>query len=252
MPGLLDWADPCVDAQNKFKSSSEAARARADQVIQEWDSRTEPTAEMRSLYVEALKEATYKTWLEAPESQALFDSLRQTIPDFDFRKLFDEKVYPVAFPQDREVDVVRQLFKRDFDNHIKPELLRSREELNRQIDDQREELDKSCSPTLVAQLFRGTVGNLLMAAGNAWAAGQREPGEIAKWIRVTSGVSVGDISKYGLQGGENSVVNQVLGGENSVLRQAIKAVDPSTWDLGITVPTYRVDIGPIKIDLPKF
>lgn len=252
MAGLLDWADPCVDAQKKFNSTAEAARTRADQVIQEWENRTEPTEEMRSLYVEALKEAAFKEWLNAPEMKPLFEMLRAEKPDFNARKIFDEKVYPEAFPPDREADLVRQLFKRDYENHIKPEMLRSRQELEQQLNDGRAELDQACNPTLVGQLFRGTVGNLLIAAGNAWAAGQREPGEVAKWIRVTSGVSVGDIAKYGVQGGENSVVNQVLGGDKSVLRETIRVLDPSKWDLGLNKDTYRVELGGIKIDLPKW
>jgi hypothetical protein len=111
-------------------------------------------------------------------------------------------------------------------------------------------MDKACDPGLVAQLFRGTIGNFFLVLGNNWIAGQRESGEISKWVRSISGVSLDDISKYGLQGGENSVVNQVLGGEKSFLREAIKVLDPTQWELP-TIPMTRVEIGPIKFDLPK-
>jgi hypothetical protein len=253
MGGALDWADPCVDAQNNFKSTAEAARRRADDVITEWDARTDPPDEMRILYVDAIKEAAYKSWFDDPQTKPLIAAVTAQAPDFDSRKFFFDKVYSVAVTPEKEKAIVQALYQNDYKTKFRPEMQKSRDDLEKQISSEQEKMDGACRPDLVSQLFRGTIGNALAILGNNWKAAEREPGEIAKFVRITSGVSISDIAANGLQGGANSEVNKILGGDNSALRLAIRNLDPGTWKVDlpeITVHTHTVDVGGIKFDLP--
>lgn len=53
-----------------------------------------------------------------------------------------------------------------------------------------------------------TPGNIVV--GNIKAA-DRESGELAKWVRATSGISVRDIKRYGIFGGPSSVFHKPFG-----------------------------------------
>ena len=90
---------------------------------------------------------------------------------------------------------------------------------------------------------------MLIVSANTEAA-KREKGDIAKAVRAVSGISITDIQKYGLLGGENSelrkIASGIVGGEGSELSKAIRALDqvlnPTRW---------KVDLPTIKIETPK-
>lgn len=244
--GALDWADPCVDAEKTFNSNGAAARARADQVIKEWDGRVEPPGELRGLYVEAIREGAFKAWSDDPGTKVILDALKAKDPKLDPKVLFITEVYPKVITPEKEAEYVRAIYKADYDSKIRPQLVTSRAELEKQIAAEKQKMDGACKPDVLSQVLRGTIGNALIILGNNWNAAQNEKGEVAKYFRATSGVSLTDIQKYGIQGGPNSELNKILGGENSAARQVIKALDPSQWKIKVDAPK----IDPPTITLP--
>jgi hypothetical protein len=249
--GALDWADPCIDAQKTFSSNGAAARFRVDQVIQEWDSRTEPPGEIRGLYVEAIREGAFQTWSNDPGAKAILDAMRAKDPAFDAKELFITKVYPQVVTSEREAEYVRALYKADYDANIRPELTKSRLDLEVQLSSQKQIMDESCKPTVIAQVFRGTIGNALALLGNNWDSAQSEKGDVAKYFRATSGISLSDVKKYGIRGGDNSELRKLVGGDGSVASQVVKALDPTQWKIPLpniplpTIPAPNVTVPPI-------
>jgi hypothetical protein len=229
--GLLDWADPCVDAEKTFNSNSAAIRSRADQAIREWDGRVEPPGELRGLYVEAIREGAYKAWSDDPGTKAILDAMKAKDPQFNAHALFISQVYPKVVAPEKEAEYVRLVYKADYDGKIRPKLVESRDGLEKTINSEKQKLDSSCKPDVVSHVLRGTIGNALAILGNNWSAAQNEKGDLAKYFRATSGISITDIQKYGIQGGPNSELNKLLGGEGGVARQVIKTLDPSQWKI---------------------
>jgi hypothetical protein len=77
---------------------------------------------------------------------------------------------------------------------------------------------------------------------------------LAKLVRATSGISLTDIQRRGLLGGDNSelrkITQAITGGPNSAVNEALRAadrvLDPTKW---------KIEIPPIKfpdIPVPKF
>lgn len=243
--GALDWADPCVDAKKTFKSNSEAARSRTDQVIREWDARKEPPGEMRGLYVEAIREGAFKAWSDDPTAQTLIQMALKNDPQFDARKLFLTDIYPKVMTPEKEAEYVRSLFKADYEAKFKPDLIKARQALDTEINAKKKEMDAACKPDVLSQVLRGTIGNALAMLGNNWSAAQNEKGDIAKYYRATTGISIADIQKYGIQGGPGSEMNKILGGEKSVAREVINALDPSKWKVTVKIDPPNTSPGPL-------
>jgi hypothetical protein len=252
--GALDWADPCVDAQVKFSSNSAAARYRVDQVIQEWDSRTEPPGELRGLYVEAIREGAYKAWSDDPGAKTLLDAMKASDPNFDAHNLFITQIYPKVMTPEKEAEYVRLLYKADYDAKFRPELIKSRNAIEDKISAEKQTMDGSCKTDVLSQVLRGTIGNALILLGSNWSAAQNESGEVAKYFRAASGISLTDIEKYGIRGGENSELRKLLGSDESVASQVVKALDPTQWKVDlpkISPPTINLpNIPAPKIDPP--
>jgi hypothetical protein len=117
-------------------------------------------------------------------------------------------------------------------------------------------VDENCKPDVVSQIFRGTIGRLLLTyAGNKEAA-KNEKGDIAALTRLLTGISLTDIMKYGIGGGPNSEVKKLgrtwtdgldsVGiGPNSALRQGAAALDPTNQNvpkqLQITIDNRSMD-----------
>lgn len=238
--GALDWADPCVDIQKKFASNGAAAKVRADQTIKEWDSRIEPPGELRGLYVEAIREGAFKAWSGDPTATALINALKQANAKFNPHIYFVTEIYPKVVTADKEAEYVRTLYKTDYQAKLRPQLLAARSDLDKANGVEKTKLDAACKPDVVSQILRGTIGNALLILGNNWSAAQNEKGDVAKYFRATSGISITDIQQYGIQGGPNSELNKIMGGENSAARAVIKALDPSQWN--IVVPEIGTPI----------
>ena len=244
--GVLDFADPCVDAQNKYSSTAEAARARTTQVINEWDARKEPPGELRGLYVEAFREGAYKSWSDDPVNAALLTQLLTANPVFDKKSFFVTTVYPKAITPEMEADFVRKLYQLDYQQKLRPQLLAGQSEIEKTLVSKKSELDQSCKPDVFNQVLRGTIGNALSILGNNAEAAKNEKGDIAKLFRGLSGISITDIQANGIRGGPNSELSKLLGSDKSVASQIMTVLDPTSWK--IEPPKLpSVNIPPIKV-----
>lgn len=237
--GALDFADPCIEAGRQFRSTTDALRTRADQMLAEWDRKSEPPGEIRGLYVEALREDIFKNWSESPEVKSLLDLQRASNPSFDVRKFFLETVYPGILTPEKEAELVRDLFKVHYASILRPQLTQERSELDRKIAEQRSVLDENCKPDVFSQVVRATIGRMMLVVGNNFDAAKNERGEIAKLVRATSGISLDDIGRHGLLGGENSELRRGLEragiGENHEVRKGLErigaALSPGNWKI---------------------
>lgn len=237
--GALDWADPCIKQEQTFNSSAAAARARADEQLQTFDAQVDPPAALRSHYVEAIREGYFKVWIEDPNVIALIERAKKD-GTFDEKAFFLESVYPKAMTPEREAEIIRQVYKRDYEQQLRPKLVADRETLEKTLNEKKDEVDSACSPDVVSQVLRATVGNMVGLIDANFKAAANEDGDIAKFVRATSGVSLTDIQTHGLQGGPNSFVNEVLGGERSVARDAIRVLDVPNWEIKIPGPVIIV------------
>lgn len=237
--GTLDWADPCIEQENRFDSSASASRSRADQAIAALDAQENPPPALRSYYVEAIREGLYKGWIEKPEVAVLIEQINKNGP-VDTKKIFIESIYPEAVTQDEENELVKAFYKKDYSERFRPQMIKERQDLEDTLNSQEIDLNDSCSPDVVSQILRGTIGNILGIVGSNTEAAKNESGDIAKYIRATSGVSITDIQTHGLQGGPNSFVNEALGGEESLARDIIRVFDVPNWE--VDVPDISIDI----------
>ncbi len=248
--GALDFADPCTDAEKKFNSTSDALRSHADTMIAQWDSQTEPPGELRPLYVEAIRTAAYQAWITDPSIGKLIETLKTADPSFDAMSFFLTKVYPQVFTQEKESEYVRQLYKADYETKLRPQLISDRQGLEQKISEQKDSLNQSCKPDVFNQVFRSSVGRLLLVASANSEAAKNEKGDIAKGIRLVSGVSITDIEKNGILGGDGSelrkIANAVTGGESSELSKALREIDKT-----LNPANWKVELPEIKIELPS-
>jgi len=204
----LDFADTCSKQGVQFKDSSAAIRESVDESINDWDALSSPPPAIRPLYVQALREAFYKAWKE--QSALLLKQIKDSTPAFDEQLFFNDKVYPVAMSHDTEEHYVRAIFKSDYAASIRPKLLKQRDDAEETIKKQQAEMDKECKPDLVSQTIRATSGNTTIILKADADAAKNENGDFAKAVRSISGISLADIEKYGIRGGENSAFNSVL------------------------------------------
>lgn len=242
--GELDFADPCKKAEKKFASTAEALKAKADGVIAAWDAKTEPPGEIRGLYVEAVRKGAYQAWESNEAVKPLIVNLKQGNPAFDPEKFFFESVYPTAMTAEKEAEYVRLLFKADYQANMRPKFLADRKSLDKAIEDQKAKLDGSCEPDVFNQVIRASFGRAILIVKGNFDAAKNESGEIAKLVRATSGVSLTDIEKYGIQGGPNSEFNKAL--------QAAGIGPNSEISKGLKILTDGLNPGKWKVDLPKF
>lgn len=252
--GMLDFADPCKGAQKEFGSTAEALKTRADAVISEWDARQEPPGEIRGLYVEAIRKAAFQAWSTNDQVKPLIATLKQSDPKFDEAAYFYEKVYPAALTNEQESEMVRALFKADYQSSLRPKFLEDRKSLDKKIDEQKQELDSSCKPDVFNQVIRATFGRAILIVTGNFDAAKNESGEIAKLVRATSGISLTDIEKYGIQGGPNSEISKALRavgvGPNSEITKGLKVLtdtlNPTKWKLDLPnnpPPVVNIPIG---------
>ncbi|QRY69122.1 hypothetical protein JVX98_12905 [Ensifer sp. PDNC004] len=267
--GLFDFADPCKKAEGQFSDGVEAARAGADALIYKWDALTYPPAEIAPLYRDALIDSLAKSWLQSETSKPLIEMAKKNDPQFEPLKFFKESIYPQAVPLEQEREYIRLLFKADYAASIRPRLLEQRSKVEEEIQQKKGELDDSCKPTVVDQLLRATIGNVASAVDANFKAAENESGEVAKSVRALTGISLGDIQKYGIAGGPNSEFNKILGGQNSELRKIVEFLSFSTGVnifngggfpqvvIPFDLPNIQLDFPdlpqfpPIQVDVPK-
>jgi hypothetical protein len=276
--GALNFADPCIKAEGQFADTSEALRSRADAVIAEWDRRTSPPEEVRPLYVEAIKLAYYNAWQNSAQVGPIIQLAMQGNPQFDAKAFFLEKVYPAVVTAEDEARLVDVTYKTDYATSIRPKFLTSRNDLEKQIGEQKAVLDKSCKKDVFNQFFRATFGNAITVVTSNFEAAKNESGDAAKAFRAISGISLTDIQQYGIRGGPNSEFNKALDGlgDNSDVKKALTALvdslNPASWlpgklpditlppiptvnvpgtDLALPVPSVpTVDVGGVPVPVP--
>ncbi|WP_144578917.1 hypothetical protein [Agrobacterium sp. DE0009] len=239
--GMLDFMDPCKDAQKDFKSSYNAIQTQADEAVVNmtaWgEDPTKVPDKVLDAYKVALRTIALKTWSDSPAGKGTIASWGNPGEE-KVQEMFFQHIYPAEIKPDVETTLARQLFKMDYDQKIKPTLASDRAEISKKLDEQRAQLDASCKPDVVSQIFRGTIGNALVMLKGNFDAAKREPGELAKVVRAVTGISIGDIMKNGLAGGENSEMNKLrknwtvaldnVGiGQNNEIRRALAAIDPT-------------------------
>lgn len=209
---LLDFSDPCTDAQNKFSTSSSALHARADQILAKWDSAVDPPDEVKPFYVEAVQAAIYSNWLKDPAVAPLIATYKKADAKFDAKSFFMTQIYLSVVTPEQEQTYVRELFKADYAINIRPKIIAERNDLENTITTQKSELDKDCKQDLVDKILRSTYGNgMLFVTANTDAAKQ-EHGVLAQSFRLTSGISIADIEKNGILGGDGSEIRKIAEG----------------------------------------
>lgn len=246
--GALDFADPCIKAEGRFQTTAQSLRGNAEALISKWDNLQEPPPELKSFYVDAIKEAAYKSWIDNDQNKSLIKIIISAKPEFDSKRYFYDEVYSKLLNNQQENELVNTLFISDYAVNIRPRFLKEKDELEKKIAEQKGELDSSCKKDVFNQVFRATIGNAMLMLSQNFEAAKAEKGEIAKAVRAISGISITDISKHGILGGENSelrkVAEGIAGGENSEVRKALREFDktfnPTNWK-----------IEPPKLEIPK-
>lgn len=239
--GALDFLDPCKKEEKRFKSTTEAIRTRvadAKSKAAAWDANPDTLPDNVLLqYRGAVRAFALKSWLDSASGQELVKTWKLKDQGAISKRFFDT-IYAKDVPEETEKKIARMLFKQDYAQNIKPDIDKKSSEIDKTINDQKQKLDKQCSPAVFDQVLRGTVGNLVMIVDGNFKAAKNEKGEIAKYTRALSGISITDIMKYGLRGGENSEVRKLQKtwtgaldgagiGPNNELRKFLAAVDPT-------------------------
>lgn len=235
--GALDWADPCVKQNKKFKSTAAALSDRADAVIQEWDKMQSPPPELLPLYEEAIRTAAYRAWSENDQVASLLKTIKDSKPDFDAKKHFLETVYPKVFDATKEKEIIADYFKADYIAHLRPKFLQDREQLRRTISEQKSQLASACKPDVFNQVMRVTFGNATLIVKRNFDAAKDEKNIITQAVRGLTGASMKDIAEKGILGGDDSTLramaNSFAGGRGSEVRKGLRSLDeklnPARW-----------------------
>lgn len=242
--GFLDFADPCKKAEAQYKTTD----AAFDGAIQEgtarlksWhDDPNKVPDKVLDHYRDAVKAYVFTTWNTSEEGQGVIKSWGLKPDDADgISKKFMEFIYPAKVKPDLEKSLAQEVFKGDYEKRLKPELDKEIAAQRKTLNENKKKLDEACSPDVFSQLLRASIGNLITMVGDNWKAAKNEKGEIAMAIRGLTGISVTDILKHGLAGGENSELNKLRRswtdtldaagiGKNNDLRKFARAIDPTT------------------------
>ena|ERR1019366_9488541 len=252
--------DPCVTEQGKFKTTADALQGQTTAVaakLASWNDNPDliPDSVLQEYRV-AVRNYAYGIWKDSAAGKGVLKSWQPLANDDVAKAKFMEFVYDAEIPPDLERKLAQAVYQKDYNEHLKPQLIKAATDLNKDIADNRAKLDEACSPTVFATFLRVTLGNAIIMVNGNFDAAKREDGEVAKAVRALTGISVTDIMKNGLQGGENSEVskfNKMLDGvmeknglgRATVVGQIFNALNPTKWSA--TVPQIKVDTR-IKID----
>ena len=244
--GMLDFMDPCKDAESDFKSSSTSIRhqtkASVSKIEAWYKSPDSLPSDMKAYYREAVKSYAYKVWSDSPTGKGTIASWRAANANVDIKNQFLQFIYPKEVSTDLENSLATQLFKRDYIENIKPNMDKEVKEINAMLASKKEELDEACSSDVVSQVFRGTLGRVIMIGQANFDAAKNEDGDIAAAVRAITGISITDIFKYGLSGGENSEINKLKRtwidaldnagvGKNHFVRETLRSLDVTNMNV---------------------
>jgi len=237
----LDLADPCTDAGNKFTSTSNALRARADELLAKWDASASPPDELKQFFVDAVREAIFGQWEKDPNIAALIAAYQKVSPGFDIHAFFFQNIYPKVVTPEQELSYVNVFYKSYYVAEIRPKLIAERAALETTIVSQHNDLDSACKQDFFDKVIRVTMGNASLYIKANTEAAKQEHGVIAQSIRLTSGISITDIEKNGILGGDGSELRKLAntaGGSLQALSGALNNLNKSISDIAkqISVP----------------
>lgn len=253
--------DPCVAEEKKFETGVQAARGQMQMVRAKWESwYANPetlSPEVFNAYRDAIRLHLFNKWKASPAGQGTIQSWGVSADDPVALQKFLEFIYSKEIPETMEKQAVYKVFRQDYEGKVKAELDSAAAENEKAITENKQKLDEACEPTVFAQVFRATIGNLLMTVGANFDAAANESGDISKAIRAVTGVSVDSIREWGLQGGENSEIHKLNAaidsvmeangmGSSTVVGQIATAINPTKWK--IDVPQVKIpNLGDIPV-----
>lgn len=268
--GALDFADYCKKIEKDQKSVSASIERDVSATttkLANWykDPKTMPDADLAH-YRNVVQLAAYKSWEESASGVELIKAWKADNPNVNLVEDFNSKIYSKEMTAEKEIELARKLYQFDYEQNIKPKLDASVTTINKNLAEAKQKVDENCKPDVVSQIFRGTIGRILLTyAGNKEAA-KNEKGDFAALTRLLTGISLTDIMKYGIGGGPNSELKKLgktwtdgldsIGiGPNSFLRQATAALDPTNIkvpkELQITIddrslPNLEKNLNPFR------
>lgn len=259
--------DPCNSQESKFASTTDAARGQMHVIqakYQGWyDNPDTLSSEMYNNYRDAIRLYLFNKWKITPSGSGTISSWGVSPDDPVAFQKFVEFIYTKEIPSEMEKQSVHKVFRQYYEAKIKPEIDKTSAENEKIIADRKKELDESCEPTVFAQFFRVTIGNLLITIGDNFDAAKNESGDISKAIRAVTGISVDSIQEWGLQGGENSEIHKLNSaidsvmeangmGSSTVVGQVANSLNPTKWKIEapkIETPKVDIQLPPIR-DIP--
>ncbi|EJB8506205.1 hypothetical protein [Vibrio parahaemolyticus] len=228
--GVFDFLDSCIaakedywDARHEIMKSVDSQisaipnePASTEFVVLWWEEKEKILRKSYDdLYSQVVKDAGgnveegYKRWLaNVIEEGGGAENIKTTVIDAEFRRIKTLKA--------------RQ----------------ERGDLVADLDKQKNELYDDCPSDVANQVFRGTITVITAPIGwtsSNFESAKNESGELSKVSKALTGVSLDDIAKDGVLGGEHSearkAANAIAGGKNSEVRKTLRALDPSGWKL---------------------
>lgn len=251
--------DPCVNEQEKFNTLADALRGQAAATTAKfasWNNDPDTIPEdILAEYRSAVKDYAFGVWKDSPGGKGVMQSW-QPIAEDAARAKFLKFIYAKEIPPELEKKLAQSVFQKDYADHLKAKLDKMATDVNDDINANKEKLDGACSSSEFSKFMRMTLGNAMIMVHGNFDSAKREDGEIAKAVRATTGISVTDILKDGLQGGPNSEVakfNKMLEdvldkngmGGSTVVGQVFSSINPTKWKVELP----KIDLP--KIDLPK-
>ncbi|WP_299969170.1 hypothetical protein [uncultured Roseobacter sp.] len=243
--GELDFLDPCKKQEAKFANTRDAVKERQDSAstrLAGW--RSDPStlpAEIEEQYRAAVRAYIFSVWSNSPTGTGVLASWGEISGEEAYTKFFDN-IYPTLITDDDERKTAHALFQRDYDERIRPDFDKEIAEQNVRLEEAGEKVGEACSPDVFSTIVRSTIGRAVMIVGNNFEAAKDEKGDLAAVVRAVSGISVTDILKYGIAGGENSEFNKIKEtwsatldfagiGENHAVRVLLRELDVTNVDL---------------------
>ncbi|MFZ1701240.1 MAG: hypothetical protein WBO10_14855 [Pyrinomonadaceae bacterium] len=202
-----------------------------DAMIHDYRTSQPDYLKLESLWTQAVDDRMRKFFRENYNDAAFSDEQLDVLVSVDrssYRRAFDEEAFRVQLHSLHEASIntaVKQLeFERDnpdqADNAAvsnSPTISTENEEPNDDVGD------------VIEDFLETLVVWIVDRVGENFQGASRESGEMAKVVRTLVGISVADIEKYGILGGENSYLRKILpswdngerllGGENSFFRK---------------------------------
>ena len=250
--------DPCVTEKAKFETTADALRGRTVEILTKfasWNDKPDLIPEdTLKVYRDAVRDYAFGIWKETPAGKGVLESW-QPLPDEAAAKVkFLTFVYAKEVSPELEKKLAQSVYQKDYAENIKPKLASAAAGVNNDINNNKAKLDESCSQSEFSRFMRVTLGNAMIIVNGNFDAAKNESGEIAKAVRAITGISITDILKNGLQGGENSEVakfNKMLEGvldrngmgSSTVAGQVLNSINPTKWK--ISLPEAKL---PSKID----